>query len=196
MSKECALCGTKIYGSQYNKRFCSAYCQRKRWAAHNKERRLILQREWRKNNPDKVEADAKSDTHKKAVAKWKNHNLKKHIDYNNNYCVKRKTYDSSFKISCNIRSRISKAVKNNYKSGSAVKDLGCSIDELKKYLEDQFQPGMTWDNYGHKGWHIDHIKPLSSFNLTNKKEFKKACHYSNLQPLWAKDNLIKGAKND
>jgi hypothetical protein len=84
------------------------------------------------------------------------------------------------------------AVRNNQKAGSAVKDLGCSVDELKLYLSSKFADHMSWDNYGE--WHIDHIVPLSSFDLTNREELLKACHYTNLQPLWAKDNLKKGAK--
>ena len=93
-----------------------------------------------------------------------------------------------------IRNRITIAIKNNQKVGSAIENLGCSIEELKKHLESKFQPGMSWDNYGRYGWHIDHVKPLSSFDLANKEEFLKACHYSNLQPLWWKDNLSKGDK--
>lgn len=98
------------------------------------------------------------------------------------------------KIAHNLRSRIRHSIKNKQKSGSAVKDLGCSIDELKEYLGKQFDKNMTWDNYGFYGWHIDHIIPLSSFDLTDRQQFLKACHYTNLQPLWAKENLSKGAK--
>jgi len=100
--------------------------------------------------------------------------------------------EANYKLTKVLRSRLSKAIKNNFKSGSAVRDLGCSIEELKRHLESQFTEGMGWDNYGK--WHIDHIKPLSSFNLTKAEELKKACHFSNLQPLWAKDNLKKGNK--
>ncbi len=91
----------------------------------------------------------------------------------------------------NLRNRLNQAIKKNQKAGSAVKDLGCSVEELKKHLEVQFQDGMTWNNWSRTGWHIDHIKSLASFDLTKEEEFKKACHYSNLQPLWAKDNWNK-----
>jgi hypothetical protein len=95
------------------------------------------------------------------------------------------------KIANNLRGRLSQAIKNNYKSGSAVRDLGCSIDELRQYLESKFQPGMSWNNHGRTGWHIDHIRPLCSFDLADEIQLKEACNYNNLQPLWAKDNLNK-----
>lgn len=65
---------------------------------------------------------------------------------------------------------------------------------FKVYLESLFQPGMVWENYGNDGWHIDHVRPLSSFDLLDPVQFSQACHYTNLQPLWAKDNLSKGNK--
>lgn len=101
------------------------------------------------------------------------------------------------KIATNLRGRLSQAVRNNYKSGSAVQDLGCSIECLKKQLESLFYPNpetgemMSWDNYGRKGWHIDHIKPLCKFDLTNIVQLREACNFKNLQPLWFKDNLEK-----
>jgi hypothetical protein len=95
------------------------------------------------------------------------------------------------KISRNLRSRLNKAIAHSWKSGSAVADLGCSIDELKAHLESQFTEGMTWETYGRDGWHIDHIVPLCRFDLSSKDEIIIACCYSNLQPLWARDNLKK-----
>jgi hypothetical protein len=70
--------------------------------------------------------------------------------------------------------------------------LGCSIAELRLHLESQFQPGMSWNNHGE--WHIDHIRPLAKFNLACPLQLERACHFSNLQPLWAKDNIVKGMK--
>jgi hypothetical protein len=107
---------------------------------------------------------------------------------------KRFKNEPSYKIGHALRTRIRKVLKNSKKVGSAVKYLGCSLNELKHRIESLWQPGMTWENYTIDGWHIDHIKPLSSFNLEDLEQFKQACHYTNLQPLWAKDNLSKSDK--
>ncbi len=107
--------------------------------------------------------------------------------YQNN---KRKT-DVNFKLSCRLRNRLSSAVRRGQRTGSAIDSLGCSIDFLKQYLESKFQPGMTWDNWGYYGWHIDHIIPINSFDLSKKEELNKACHYTNLQSLWRRDNQSK-----
>lgn len=96
------------------------------------------------------------------------------------------------KLSVYLRNRLNMALKNKQKIGSAVADLGCTIDKLKQYLETRFQPGMSWDNWSLSGWHIDHITPLSKFKLTDREQFLEACNYTNLQPLWAADNIRKG----
>lgn len=130
--------------------------------------------------------------YKKAYdSKPENKAIKKayYLDYKKN----REAIDVDYKLKNALRRRVYNALKNGWKSGSAVDDLGCTIEELKKHLEDQFESGMSWDNWSKTGWHIDHIKPLSSFDLTNPEEFKKACHYTNLQPMWAEDNLRKGS---
>ena len=84
-------------------------------------------------------------------------------------------------------------LKGNPKLKTTMKLIGCSIEELKQYLGKQFTEGMSWQNYGK--WHIDHIRPCASFDLKKLNEQKKCFHYSNLQPLWAKDNLCKGARD-
>jgi len=74
-----------------------------------------------------------------------------------------------------------------------------NLEDARLHIEGKFKDGMTWDNWGRgwgcrREWHLDHIKPLASFDLTDPEQMAVACHYSNLQPLWAKDNLVKGAK--
>jgi hypothetical protein len=110
------------------------------------------------------------------------------------YTKERKKKDPSFRLALNCRARIRNALKGMYKNTTTAKLIGCSWGEFKEYIESKFQPGMTWDNYGRNGWHIDHIIPLCSFDLSDTEQLQKACHYSNLQPLWAKDNLIKNGK--
>ncbi len=102
-----------------------------------------------------------------------------------------------FKLRHNLSTRIQRALKNQstkrlYKYNEL---LGCTIQEAREHLEKQFQPGMTWENHGLRGWHIDHIKSCASFDLTDPDQQKACFHYTNLQPLWAFDNLSKGAKN-
>jgi len=108
----------------------------------------------------------------------------------NNSNYRKKLKNPNHKLKHNLRSRLRKALKGKSKDKSTVDLLGCSIERFKVHLETQFQPGMTWDNYGK--WHIDHIRPLSGFDLTSAEELKIVCCYKNLQPLWAKDNISKG----
>lgn len=109
--------------------------------------------------------------------------------YQREYCKNKRATDINYKIRHNLRARLTIALKNNQKTGSAVKDLGCSIVEFKKYLESKFEPGMTWENYGE--WEIDHKDPLCGFDLTIRENLLKACNYLNLQPIWYKDHCIK-----
>lgn len=100
--------------------------------------------------------------------------------------------DPVHRLAHRLRNRLNFALKNNSKKGSAVSLLGCTLEELKRYLESKWLPGMSWENWSKDGWHVDHVVPLASFDLTDKEQLEKACHYTNLQPLWAKDNLRKG----
>lgn len=122
-------------------------------------------------------------------AKGKISNRKSHTKY----CNTKIKVDLQFKLKSYLRNRLNKAIANNYKKGSAVRDLGCTIDEFKTYIENQFVYGMSWENWGneHGGWHIDHIIPLYKFDLTDREQLLKACHYTNLRPLFIKDNLSR-----
>ena len=112
----------------------------------------------------------------------------------------REKTDPAFKLIGVLRKRLLRAIKSEFKTGSSIRGLGCSIKEFKLYIESKFYcnpetgESMIWENHGLYGWHIDHVKPLSLFDLTNTEHLKAACHYTNLQPLWAKQNLSKGAK--
>jgi len=99
--------------------------------------------------------------------------------------------DIQFRLRSLLRARLRKAVKHNTKTGSAVRDLGCTIAEFKEHIERQFLPGMTWDNWGRgvNRWNIDHIIPLASVDLADREQFLRVCHYTNLRPLWFVDNI-------
>jgi hypothetical protein len=99
--------------------------------------------------------------------------------------------DPEYRLAKLLRDRLRHAIKKGLRGGSAVRDLGCTVSELRAYLEVRFRPGMTWENWGKTGWHIDHIQPLAKFDLTDRQQFLQACHYTNLQPLWAEENYRK-----
>ena len=102
------------------------------------------------------------------------------------------------KAALNLRNRIGHALRaaNATKSARTIELLGASIEEVRAHLEAQFKLGMTWDNWSFEGWHIDHIKPCASFDLTDPEQQKACFHYSNLQPLWAEDNFSKNDRLD
>lgn len=108
----------------------------------------------------------------------------------------RKQQDPAYKILCNLKRRIVSVIRNNTKADTSKKLLGCTKEEFMKYIESKFTDGMNWDNYGYYGWHIDHIRPCSSFDMSDPEQQKQCFHYTNLQPLWMRDNLLKGDKYD
>jgi hypothetical protein len=131
------------------------------------------------NNPEK---------YKQYRVKWYSKNSKSLVEKNK----KRRNSDILYKLRINIRNRLKIALKNNSIKGNTIKLLGIDIPSFKIYLESKFLNGMSWDNYGLYGWHIDHIVPLS--NAKTEDDFYKLCHYTNLQPLWSLDNLKKSNK--
>ena len=102
--------------------------------------------------------------------------------------------ETEYKITQCLRSRVGKAIKlsGGSKSHKTMRLLGCTIDYVRQHLEAQFAEGMTWDNHG--DWHIDHIIPCAAFDLTDESQQFKCFNYTNLQPLWASDNMSKGAR--
>lgn len=99
--------------------------------------------------------------------------------------------DPEYKAFIACRKRISGILKNQGERAKTSKLIGCSKKFLRMHIEAQFKPGMTWDNYGRGGWHIDHIYPCSAFDFTDPEQIRQCFHYSNLQPLWQAENCSK-----
>lgn len=110
------------------------------------------------------------------------------------YALLRYRTDPVTKLVVQSRNRINAALRGVLKTSSSFQLIGCTPLELWTYLESKFVPGMTRENYG-PVWHVDHIKPCASFDLTNLAQQKECFHYSNLQPLFAIDNLRKGNRD-
>jgi len=168
--------------------------------AYNESRREYLQGYMRKYNKEykiknkerllelsKLEYEKNKERYKIRAKKWRAVNKARRAAHEK----KRRVVDPLFKITNNVRSRIGKVLAGLNKSKKSFGMIGCTAAELKQHLEKQFTEGMSWYNYG-SGWHIDHIIPLSSGKTV--KEIEALCHHTNLQPLWARDNLSKGKK--
>lgn len=157
----------------------------KKYYENNKEKELLRFKQYRNNNKVK---------RKETIKNYYENNKKK---INGKQVILNKFYYDNnhlYKLKHLCRRRINDFLKktNTPKKGSTFDIVGCEPQFLKEHIEKQFKEGMTWENYGLYGWHIDHIIPLSS--AQNEDEIYKLCHYTNLQPLWAKENLSKGCK--
>jgi hypothetical protein len=176
-SSKCAVKEAKLKFRKNNPEAQSKYD--KKYKLKNKLRLDEYKKVWRLRNPEKVKA---------AVARSRSTKEKRRA-------IHQKTISNPLaKMRILIRSRSSKAIKRNRwkKDFSTIKHLGCSWSFAKSHIESQFKEGMSWGNHGFKGWHIDHIVPLSSAKTID--ELLPLVHYSNLQPLWASENLKKWAK--
>lgn len=195
MSKVCTICKIKKSISEFHKSKSAKNglkSECKECGKNNTNRYRTSHPEIVKKINDKQYAE-NSESIKKCVKRYRNSHAEECNNRSNNYIKNRSKEDINFRIARNLRTRIYHVVKGQ-KSGSAVDDLGCTVEFLRQHLESQFQPRMTWENYGKNGWEIDHIYPLSKLDLTDREQFLKACHYTNMQPLWAADNLKKSNK--
>lgn len=201
----CKCCGTEVsFRVYFGTQLCSA-CYGERYYQDNKNKWLDSKerraedikeysREYYANNRDRLLQKDKEYWAKQENKKRRN---KRHREYRK----RREAEDPSYRLKRILRNRLHAALSGRVKGGSAVKDLGCSIAELRVYLEAQFYDNprtgepMTWNNHTHGGWNVDHIVPLCAFDLTNPEQVKKACHYTNLRPLWETDNYSKAAKD-
>lgn len=189
--------------------------QGRRWRKKNSSRLRIRQKLWRKNNPEKSRSYSRNwrlknlEKVKARDAQYKKANRAKIVITERAWqernrerlCRQRRERrkirlkDPAFRLERNLRKRVYSAVRGRtIKSDQTAALIGCSFSNLRLYLARQFQPGMSWENYG-PVWHVDHIKPCAKFDLTDPEQQKACFHYTNLQPLWASDNLRKGAKS-
>lgn len=165
LCKQCAVERVKTYYAQYpNKR----KERDANYASMNKERKAFTDKQYAKRNRVKIR------------------------ERNKIWYKQKREKDINFVLGRNLRSRLRSALIGNFKTGSAVKDLGCTIPEFKLYLEAKFIFGMSWDNYG--DWELDHIFPLSKTDLAIRDNLLRVCHYSNYQPLWKQENITKSNK--
>lgn len=153
---------------------------------NSKEKKRDARRQWRENNPQRYREDRRRNYEQ---------NIERCKVWTREYKRKlRKEKNPQHILSESLRRRLYTVVKMGYKRYKTGELVGCSWIDLKEHIEKQFQPGMCWENHGVRGWHIDHIKPCASFDLTDVEQQKVCFHYTNLQPLWARDNLTKGSR--
>lgn len=145
--------------------------------------RTEVTRKYRENHPEYVKKDLEN-------TKEYNRIHRKEINAKENH---RKKIDPAFKLTKHLRSSLLSALKGTRKHKSALKILGCDIDFLKKWFEHQFDANMSWENHG-KYWHIDHITPIASCNMSNLEEIERCFHWSNMHPLEKTENMKKSNK--
>ena len=185
------------YGVTAKCKNCSKSYNREMYGKHQ-DKRLESKREYGKNNKDKIQERNRKQYLKNREARIEHQ--KQYAETNKDYIRERmREYtinkyhsDPHLKIKMNLSNRMRRFFSKN---GSRTIDfIGCSIDDLKLHLEKQFTDGMSWENYGLYGWHVDHIRPCCSFDLTDPEQQRECFHYTNLQPLWAEDNLAKSGR--
>jgi len=167
-----------------------AKARSRQWRIENRDRQLATSRAYRQKHAEEIKARFNADEDAK----------KRRYEYLTEWQKQKAASDPCFAEYRRILARMHRAMKKHLAgrrvttASTIVQLLGCDWLVFIAHIESQFQPGMTWENHGHSGWHFDHIVPLSSFDLTDEEQRKKGCHYTNVQPLWAADNIRKGGK--
>lgn len=148
----------------------------KRYREENKEKVAEIKKQWRERNKDRDN-------------KRRNERVKNKLEQDRELAI-------SYKLNLGMANSINHSLKGRKNGRSWESLVGYTLKDLMAHLEARFKPGMTWENHGRSGWHIDHIRPIASFNFTSPDdpEFRECWTLENLQPLWAEENLRKGAK--
>ena len=179
----------------YRARNKDVIAQRKRiYRAQNRARIAASDRDYRERNRAAI-AQRKRDykaANRDSIAQRDSDYKKAHRAEINANKRRRTLQDADYRLANNLRRRLGNALNGRSKAAPTLELLGCSVARCRAHLEKQFVGGMSWDNRA--DWHIDHIRPIASFNLADPVQQRICFHYTNLQPLWARDNLAKGAK--
>lgn len=189
LSCRCASCKKEDRDTSEHKKYMEEYRSTEEYKAWDKTRQSSVKYREKTNirQRSKEHHEYQAQYRQKPEVKIKNAKRQK----------QRRDTDVGFKIGNYLRNRLNAVLNGRIKIGSAIKDLGCSAEELKIYLESKFELGMNWENWGNTYgcWQIDHKEELRFFDLTDREQFLKANHYTNLQPLWYENHMIKTANN-
>jgi len=208
MTKTCSKCKTEKNINDFGKyskskdgfRGCCKECRRLETSTEQQKKMARIRRKKYaasehgiKKRKDYAQTEHNKKLHRARCRKYEQteHFKAKRYEYEKN----RYQNNQNYRLISNLRCRLYGALNRskgstNVKTSTTIDLLGCTVNELWDHLESLFIEGMTRENYGE--WHVDHIKPCASFDLSNPKEQQKCFHYTNLQPLWALDNLSKG----
>lgn len=178
----CKICKKEYNDKRYKNNKEKIKLTTQIWYQNNKEKHKTHTYNYQLTNPEKK---------KQYQNKWKNKNK----EYFKKWRYEKYHNDPNFKLRIILGNRLNEILRKNntYKNSNITQLLGCSLEELKKHLEKQFNSSMSWDNHG-IFWEVDHIKPCAAFDLTNLEEQKQCFHYTNLQPLSKSNNRKKSKK--
>lgn len=195
--------------ADYNRRYYQENKQRlqasaRQYYADNIDQQRVVRKRWREGNRDRIKAN--NEVYRKAnQARIRDYQRQRELtpegtakrrEQKRRYYQQRIQRDPQWKLQRALRMRFWLMIRKRQfvKSESSLELVGCDLETLVSHLERQFQPGMSWENYGVKGWHIDHIIPCAAFDLSDPEARRRCFHFTNLQPLWAKQNRSKGAR--
>ena len=187
--KKCSKCKIIGHKSGFSHGTCKRCCNERKRAYRRKraEHYRAYQAQWREDNQERLRRMERhrmiNDLNGVRTRKLEKRKVRRKVDFD-------------YRMRCVLRCRVKDALKGNSKTLPTMKLLGCSVEFFRKHIESQFQEGMTWENYGLHGWHLDHIKPCASFDLSDPEQQRQCFHYANMQPLWADENRSKSDRYD
>ena len=205
-AQTCQFCNQEFFNARISK-YCCKSCGTKGWKRDNAAKVKATNDYWNaradhkaqyqarkaKMQADPAYAEKRRQARNKATIAYQAKNHEAVTAYQRSWEKQQYKTNTEYRLKHNLRARVRTALRAQMagKNWSLLDIVGCSTPELMAHLEAQFQPGMTWDNWTHDGWHIDHIKPCAAFDLTDEAQQRACFHFTNLQPLWAVDNLVK-----